>query len=532
MKRTFFVLSWLAAGLQVLAADYYVSSINPGRSDANPGTSPSAPWSTFDKIKAKWPTLKAGDTVHIERGSEWKLTFSSDYWYVNAGGSASGGPITLRGDDYGSGAKPIPIVHRVGGGSGGCFIYVQRSYVTVRDFVLDGGHGDYGCDTLGVAIGNDGVDISNVTVKNLTIRNLGGDRTKYICGIWITSQGHAVSDSLIEGNAVSDYSAHGLNHYSPGPMINITWRNNIVRNAYTGGRYPSANSGLQITSGSRGCVFEYNYLEDTTTTEGCLLAFGKYAGDTGGNTIRFNVAANSAGFGILFTMDQPGKKLLYDIYGNILVNNTRSGLAITPYDTYAAGTVFNVFNNTFYNNCRGGATDSGKGSVAIDNMALNTTISFRNNLVCHGNYGSSVGLSVDDGFNGSLNHDHNLYWHTGGAAKTVVRCAGTFTPTSIRTFEATAQGSDPLWVDAASVPVTVSSTTGVNPDGLGVQLASKASANGWDLGSSFAQDIDRQSRTPPWSIGAYQAASTSPSDPTSVSTPSPPTNFRAIVNDP
>src|SRR6056297_1182922 len=90
--------------LPATAADYYVSSIRSGRSDSNAGTNPDAPWATFDKVKSAWGSLNAGDTVHLERGSVWNLSLSSD-WYITTGGSSSGGHMTLRGDDYGTGDK-------------------------------------------------------------------------------------------------------------------------------------------------------------------------------------------------------------------------------------------------------------------------------------------------------------------------------------------------------------------------------------------------------------------------------------------
>ncbi|HKL21300.1 MAG TPA: hypothetical protein VJ904_05805, partial [Tichowtungia sp.] len=120
------------------AADYYVSSTRSGRSDSNAGTDPDAPWATFGKVISQWGGLSPGDTVHLERGSQWNLSFSSDYFNVHNGGTSSGGSITLRGDDYGSGSKPI--VKRTGGSGACAFIVIQDDYVTVRDIELDGGH--------------------------------------------------------------------------------------------------------------------------------------------------------------------------------------------------------------------------------------------------------------------------------------------------------------------------------------------------------------------------------------------------------
>ncbi|MFH0878646.1 MAG: hypothetical protein V2A34_02935 [Lentisphaerota bacterium] len=496
------VLVALANGWNAGAANYYVSSIRAGRSDSNAGTSSNAPWATFDKVKSMWGGLNDGDTVHLERGSAWNLTFSDDYWYVSSGGSAAGGTIMIRGDDYGTGAKPI--LRRTDGSGSSAFFVIQTSYVTFRDFVLDGGSTDYGKATLGIAIGDDNANISNVTIKNMTIRNLGGSSSDYICGIWVVSPGYTVSDCLIEGNEVSYYSAHGLNHYSPGPMVNIVWRNNVVKNSFGGGRYPSANSALQITSGSRGCLFENNYLEDATTTEGCILGFGKYANDTGTNTIRFNVIVNSDEFGVLFTIDHTAKRLMYDFYGNIVYNNDKSGFALHPYNSYTSGTVFNVYNNTFYKNYTDGGADSSKGEIELASQCNNTLINLFNNLVYHPNYGSTVGLGVASGFSGTLTHGNNLFYHEGGSNKTVVSHGTTYTMATIRNYEPTAQRGDPLFLEIARLPVSINSTNGAQPDGLDLTAPSVASTNGLNLGSRYALDITRKARTAPWSIGAYQ----------------------------
>ena len=490
------------------AADYYVSSIRSGRSDSNAGTNPNAPWATFGKVISSWGSLSAGDTVHVERGSRWDLSFSSDYFNINNGGSASGGPITLRGDDYGTGSKPIL---RRTGGSGDCaFILIRRSYVTVRDMELDGGYSGYGKNTSGMLILADGRDMTQARILNMKIHNLGGNTTSYICGIWLASwTQNTTSDCLIEGNEVSDYAAHGLNHYSQGRMNNIIWRNNYVRNNFSGGRYPSANAALQITSGGQGCIFEHNWLEDTTTTEGNVLAFGKYAGDTGVNTIRFNLVAGSSKFGILFVIDQSGHRLLHDVYGNILLSNAGPGIAIHPYNSYGPGTRLNIYNNTFYNNCTAGGSDT-RGSMEMHAYCANTTIDFANNLIFHRSYGSTVGLALASGFNGSFSHRNNLFWHEGGTGRNIITHNQIYTVANAKTYESTAQNTNPQFKNTGQLPTAVSYGTGPVPDGLSLQSSSPAIGAAANLGSTYALDITRAARIAPWTIGAYQAGSAPP----------------------
>lgn len=487
----------------VEARDYYVSSIRSGRSDSNSGTNPDAPWASMDKVVSSWSSLSAGDTVHLERGSQWNLSFSSDYLDTRAGGSASGGPITLRGDDYGSGAKPI--LKRTGGSGNCAFILITRSYVTVRDIELDGGNSDYGKNTSGMLILADGRDVSNAQILNMKIHNLGGSTTAYICGIWLASwTQNTTSDCLIEGNEVSDYAAHGLNHYSQGRMNRIVWRNNYVHNSYTGGRYPSANAAMQITSGGSDCVFEYNWLEDTTTTEGSLFGFGKYAGDTGSNTIRYNIITGSPSYGMIFTIDYSNMKLLYNVYGNLIMKNGKSGFAIHPYNSYASGTRFNVYNNTFYDNATGG--DGSRSEMEIDQYCDNTTIDFANNLIVHRNTGNP-GFAIDSGFSGSFSHRNNLFWHEGGTSRNIISAYGqSFTVSNARNFESSAQNADPLLSDVSRLPTSITRETGPVPNGLSLKDGSPAIGTGVDLGSAYAVDILQTSRTGSWSIGAYQAA--------------------------
>ena len=329
MKSQLCVLIVFLIGLNTWATDYYVSSYNPARSDGNPGTDPNAPWATMMQVRAVWPTLAPGDAVHMERGSEWDESFVSS-WYIVNGGS-SGLPITLRGDDYGSGASPI--MKHTGGGVLCGYVCIQASYVTVRDFTIDGGNNDYGQNTSGIAIYPSLAPISNVQILNLQIKNLGGSATEYVFGIWIGGDltTYAVDSCLIQGNYVSDYSAHGLNHYSPNPLTNIVWRNNVVINSYAGGRYASANSAMQVsTSGGGGNVFEFNYLQDTTTTEGDVFLFGKYRSDTSANQIRFNVINNSSAYGVLFTLDGSNFTVLDNMYGNIIYGCAGAGISIQP----------------------------------------------------------------------------------------------------------------------------------------------------------------------------------------------------------
>ncbi|MFA5930840.1 MAG: GLUG motif-containing protein [archaeon] len=481
--------------------NYYVSSINANRSDSNPGTSPTAPWATMDKVKAMWGSLSAGDTVHMEKGSVWNLTFSTDYWYMSKGGSALGGQITLRGDDYGTGAKPI--LKRISGTGNAAMVLVQTSYVTLKDFEIDGGNKG----TSGVILaGWSGKNESNINVLDLYVHNLGGDSASYICGIWIAgSEGTTFSDSLIQGNYVADYSAHGLNHYMAGDMINVIWRNNIVDNNFAGGRYPGANSALQIVSGSTNCIFENNFLRDRTSTEGTILAFSKYGNNDGStNIIRNNIFADSFKYGILFTFDSGGngttrnEKLTYDIFNNIFYNSTMAGIAIYPTTSYGPGSKFNIYNNTFYN---GGANE-----ITLNNDDGDTNVNLYNNIF----YATGTGpaLNIGSTFAGPINHGNNLFWHSSGLTSKVAvyNKTGNVTIANVKTsFETTAQNTNPNFTNTVQLPTSTNSLIGVSPNGLKPLTGSNAINKGTT--GIYTKDINGTTRPQNsiWDIGAYEA---------------------------
>ncbi len=82
----------------LFAATYYFSSLNGN--DSNTGTSSATPWKTMDKLRQISSTLKAGDIVLFERGSEWnecKISFRNLTGTENS-------PVTFKA--YGTGKNP------------------------------------------------------------------------------------------------------------------------------------------------------------------------------------------------------------------------------------------------------------------------------------------------------------------------------------------------------------------------------------------------------------------------------------------
>jgi hypothetical protein len=87
------ILSFVLGGA-ARATTYYVSSSQG--SDANSGTSSTAPWATIGHVNAQ--TFNPGDSVLFRRGDEWNESL------VAPSSGTSGNPITF--DAYGLGAAP------------------------------------------------------------------------------------------------------------------------------------------------------------------------------------------------------------------------------------------------------------------------------------------------------------------------------------------------------------------------------------------------------------------------------------------
>lgn len=486
--------------------DYYVSSLNVNANDANSGTDCTKPWKTFDKIKSSWGSLPAGATVHLERGSEW--TWSGyDGWVITSGGTSSG-IKAIRGDDYGDLAKSKPIYKRVGTDTHGtAAIQIKNSnYITLRDFLIDGGHKDRdNLHTLGIVVyaSTSGVTVTNISILNMRIQNLGGARVyytdagqqnqdKYICGIWINGEeGSAISNSLIEGNEVSDYNANGLNHYAKSLLTNNVWRNNYVHNDYPESLRWDATAAIQITSGGYGNVFEYNYLEDKTSTgQGNIHMFNKYSnGDSGSTVVRYNTIVNSRKHGILVYSRNDagtGQRMLKDIYGNIIVGSNEAGIMVDSRDMWGANSVVNIYNNILVNNK---LADWIPAELYISAQNSGVSINIKNNI-----FNSNVNKALIDIRGGNVITSNNLYWNTNGNTQNAVNNKGTYySVANVKNFEPTAQNTNPNFVNANSVP-----------SGFKVNSGSPAINTGANLGIAFAKAFDGVSRSGSWDIGVYE----------------------------
>lgn len=150
-----------AAGALTLAtgaggATYYVSDCAAGAaatcvpgSDANAGDAPGAPWRTFDKARARFKTLAAGDRILFARGGSFTTAGSQplDAW-SNADARPSN-PVVVGAytPPWAAGGEGRPIVTNP---TGGIFVLQRPSSAAVtagvvfQDLVLRGGGVDEG----------------------------------------------------------------------------------------------------------------------------------------------------------------------------------------------------------------------------------------------------------------------------------------------------------------------------------------------------------------------------------------------------
>jgi hypothetical protein len=230
--------------------NFYVS---PAGSDANPGTSATAPWRTL--AKADSTPLLPGDHIHLLGGARFGEPLAP---FAGTAGTPAA-PITF--DSYGSGRATLAAgiylnsvsnlsfenldvtstqkgIFSSARGSGVRAIKLQN--ITISDVPLAG-------------ISSNNRSDSSWIIDGVTIRHA-GDSGIYFIGSNFTITRSDIVDTGT--NASIPYPRHGI--YAAGPTPTIV--NNIIRGSSTSGvslRYQDALvQGNRITGGARGISFE------------------------------------------------------------------------------------------------------------------------------------------------------------------------------------------------------------------------------------------------------------------------------------
>lgn len=482
-----------------IAKDYYVSS-GTGSDTGNNGNI-TLPWKTLGKAvnMINSGNIIAGDTIHLQKGN----VFNTGGLSIFRGGNSSGF-ITIRGDDYGNGNKPI--LRATSTGDADFIIHIKNgSYITLRDFVVE----NQGVTKNGIGIGDDTggqtAPISNINVLNLTIQNLcNGCGAGYLSGVHVNpGGGFAVSNCLIAGNDISDYTAMGLNQYSGTKAVgnvayNNTWRNNYIHNPAIF-RYASAHDGIQICAGGANNVFEYNLIEDPTAGNG--ISVQGCSGNEENLILRYNILKdNNAGWGIWISRHDnslPGYlKIEVNIYGNIISNYANSGIDVEGYNndanTMPTETFVNIYNNILYNNDHRSSIPSTyqPGGEIYIHSYHHKVVDIRNNIIYSTTNNPDLGIKSGS-YPGTVTTSNNLYWHSGGTGIAVNNKDTLYAVANVKTFEPTAQNSSPLFIDL-----------------INFKPASNSPAvdHGVALLSQYNRDILRNLRPygSGWDIGAYE----------------------------
>ncbi|MCC6602980.1 MAG: right-handed parallel beta-helix repeat-containing protein [Anaerolineae bacterium] len=108
-----------------LATTYYVCDCQPGAdgdcaagSDANSGTSPGAPWQTYEKARTQFNSLAGGDEIRFCQGGAFELGSSSGQWVNSSCSSTFQCTVADYAPPWASGDEMRPILQRSGSGYG------------------------------------------------------------------------------------------------------------------------------------------------------------------------------------------------------------------------------------------------------------------------------------------------------------------------------------------------------------------------------------------------------------------------------
>ena len=317
----------LACVLPASAADWFVSPDGPPEAE---GRSVSSPMGSIHRALAR---AQPGDTVYLLPG-----VYEQDIETQRDG--RPGAPITIAGlrDDDLKNRHAVVLPATVKGAGRARVVQIRHSYIHLRDFTVDGLHGDP-------------ADPDNIRDKLVFVHNEereGGLRGVRIERMILTHAGgeclrlrHFVTDSEIAYNSISDCGMHDFpfsaaskngeaiyvgtsfkqwdDGKNPTDGPDVSTRNRIHHNLLT-------TRGNECVDLKEGTTCNEVYANHCTGQLDANSAGFNSAGN--GNLFRNNVVYGNAGSGFRFGSDRSGYGIDNTAIGNRVMHNAQFGFKI------------------------------------------------------------------------------------------------------------------------------------------------------------------------------------------------------------
>ncbi|MFA5961154.1 MAG: right-handed parallel beta-helix repeat-containing protein [Parcubacteria group bacterium] len=507
-----FVLSTSAS-----AATYYVKN---GGNDSLSGLDDANAWETIAKVEA---TVTSGDMVYFRSQDVWESSITSGVVLHATSG------VIYDGATYGLGTRAKFKSNAVSSYNNWSTADLNESNIIFRGFDIDS-NDQTSLDGIGIGYVAD-KDISGITVDNCTVHNTG----RY--GIIVSnSGGHKTSNVQILNTETYDcLYATGIDVYASWNTPGNQNETVLVRNCISHNNL----EGFSIVNDSKNVTLEYNRAYDNIHDGILVRTSPDYEG--GENVfsapinmiVRYNVIYNNADTGIRI-YSPSALTMSGAFYGNLLYENGQPSIgdcaefsvisSNATDDAFGAGTVFDIYNNTFYS-----LTKACTNSARLVNLGLwanleGAEVNFKNNILYAGNF---TELFIDGA--PVVNHSNNLFYST-TLGRTLVKTETTdYTSTAVNTWEPTAQNTDPQF-NGGTLPTGFTGIYGTDmlPNTNYFATTSGPTINnGATLGSPYDGNINTAGTDNPiarlagaYDIGAYEyqgADITAPNAPSGLS---------------
>ena len=387
------------------------------------------------------------------------------------------GGVSYDGSSWGTGAR---ATFRATGNRPGYGVIEFNYDHDTTPTIIKGFDVDGGMNTIsGIAMARDdkgnGLDGALKGIENCVVHDFSPSGMEY--GISVAGEeGTPTKNIEILDCVVYNTPRTGIALYAgystPLDIHNVTVRGCEV---YGTGTDPSAGGyGIMLKSHTEDVIVEYNYVHDTGGDGICIEGSPYNPHPTGPQNahIRYNII-NVAGFAGIYLHSVKDKSA--DIYGNLIFDNGKYGIHFES--DLADDLDVNIYGNTIYNN--------GWGGIGIVSSSVNVlNLEIKDNIIIP-KFGTSA---ISGATNEITSQSNNLL-------------------------------TNPGFKDSGNLPTGFIGTYGVdlrpNTEGLSLLEASDAIDAGIDLGEPYDKDIEGNTRTGLWDMGAYEYVSGEPPNCTS-----------------